>query len=347
VDIHLWIKNIENFKMKKLIVIDSYLTSDKKENILKEQIESLKNIGFDIMLVAHYPICTEIQFMVDYFIFDKNQTLDPVEDAPYYWFEGTHDSPFIRILNGRYRLAICQNMFNAFQFAEIKEYEFVYFLENDNFFSDNDAEKLNTLISEMLQNNKKCIFFKPPDYMISDSLVYETQIFGITPKYFNEIFKLPRTQEEWISYNMGFTLELAFYEKLIKYESNFLVINKHSSEYFSESKINQIRAENFMMELLYNIVDSSRPILFYHNNYKFEQRIIIRVNNNIILNKVINPENWNYTEFELNNDLLTLEVYDENDVLESVKSYTLDNNINDILIEKGEIDFNRSPPENK
>jgi hypothetical protein len=99
--------------------------------------------------------------------------------------------------------------------------------------------------------------------------------------------------------------------------------------------------------LLYNIVDSSRPILFYHNNYKFEQRIIVRVNNNIILNKVINPENWNYTEFELNNDLLTLEVYDENDVLESVKSYTLDNNINDILIEKGEIDFNRSPPENK
>jgi hypothetical protein len=42
--------------MKKLIVIDSYLTSTKKENILKEQIESLKNIGFDIMLVAHYPI---------------------------------------------------------------------------------------------------------------------------------------------------------------------------------------------------------------------------------------------------------------------------------------------------
>jgi hypothetical protein len=62
------------------------------------------------MLVAHYPICIEIQFMVDYFY--KNQTLDPVEDAPYYWFEGTHDNPFVRILNGRY-LAICQNMFNV------------------------------------------------------------------------------------------------------------------------------------------------------------------------------------------------------------------------------------------
>jgi hypothetical protein len=65
--------------------------------------------------------------MVDFYI-DKNQTLDPVEDAPYYWFEGTHDNPFVRILNGRYRLAICQNMFNA-SIPEIKEYEFVYFLE--------------------------------------------------------------------------------------------------------------------------------------------------------------------------------------------------------------------------
>jgi hypothetical protein len=59
--------------------------------------------------------------------------------------------------------------------------------------------------------------------MVSDSLVYETQLFGITPNYFNEIFKLPRTPEEWMLYNMGFTLELAFYEKLVSYEDNFLI----------------------------------------------------------------------------------------------------------------------------
>jgi hypothetical protein len=53
----------------------------------------------------------------------------------------------------------------------------------------------------MLQNNKKCIF-QTSNYMVSDSLVYETQLFGITPNYFNEIFKLPRTPEEWMLYNM-------------------------------------------------------------------------------------------------------------------------------------------------
>jgi hypothetical protein len=47
-------------------------------------------------------------------------------------------------------------------------------------------------------------------------------------------------------YNMGFTLELAFLEVSKLWRQFF--INKHSSEY-SESKINQIRAENFLMEL--------------------------------------------------------------------------------------------------
>jgi hypothetical protein len=132
-------------------------------------------------------------------------------------------------------------------------------------------------------------------------------------------------------YNMGFTLELAFYE-LVSYEDNFLIINKHSSEYFSESKINQIRAEN-LMELLYNVQDN-RPILFYHNNYKYEQRIIIKVNDIVVLDKVTTPANWEYIEFELNNDILSFEVYDQYDILEMIKSYKLDENLNNIIIEK-------------
>lgn len=343
--------------MKKLIVIDSYLTSKKKENVLKGEIESLKVTGFDIMLVAHYPVSIELQFMVDYFIFDKNQTLDIIDEAPYYWFGGTDNDPFILVYNGRYRLAICQNMFNAFQFAEIKGYDFVYFAENDNFFSENDAKQLNTLIDEMFESNKKCIFFKPEGYKvpfiernlegITESFVYETQLFGITPKYFNEIFKLPTTLDQWLSYKMGFTLEVAFYEKLVKYENDFLIINEHSSQYFSESKINQIRAENFIMELLYNIENPETPVLFYHNNYKYQQRIIIKINDIIIEDKIINPQNWAYREFRINNDILEFEVYDQDGILETIKSYKLDDKLNNNIKEKGLINFSRKNQLNK
>jgi hypothetical protein len=64
------------------------------------------------------------------------------------------------------------------------------------------------------------------------------------------------------------------------------------------------------MELLYNVQDNNRPILFYHNNYKYEQRIIIKVNDIVVLDKVTTPANGEYIEFELNNDILSFEVYD-------------------------------------
>jgi hypothetical protein len=79
---------------------------------------------------------------------------------------------------------------------------------------------------------------------------------------------------------------------------------------------------------------NNRPILFYHNNYKYEQRIIIKVNDIVVLDKVTTPANWEYIEFELNNDILSFEVYDKYDILEMIKSYKLDENLNNIIIEK-------------
>jgi hypothetical protein len=88
------------------------------------------------------------------------------------------------------------------------------------------------------------------------------------------------------------------------------------------------------MELLYNVQDNNRPILFYHNNYKYEQRIIIKVNDIVVLDKVTTPANWEYIEFELNNDILSFEVYDQYDILEMIKSYKLDENLNNIIMKR-------------
>jgi hypothetical protein len=55
--------------------------------------------------------------------------------------------------------------------------------------------------------------------------------------------------------------------------------------------------------------------------------------------KVTTPANWENIEFELNNDILSF-VYDQYDILEMIKSYKLDENLNNI-IKKGEIDFKK------
>jgi hypothetical protein len=41
----------------------------------------------------------------------------------------------------------------------------------------------------------------------------------------------------------------------------------------------------------------------------------------------------------MNNDISLSLVYDQYDILEMIKSYKLDENLNNIIIEKGEIDF--------
>jgi hypothetical protein len=329
--------------MKKLIVIGAYPNTAKKENILKREILSLKNIGFDIMVVSHYPVSSEIQNMIDYYIFDKNQTLTPRDISPYYW--SSLDAFFIKVYNQSHGLPICQNMYNAFKFSEIKKYDFVYFSENDNVFESSDVLLLNSLLDEMILNNKKCIFFKPKNFTTEtrdrskNSLVYETQFFGITPSYFNRVFELPTNIDEWYNTQMEFTLELAFLDKLEKYESDFLIIDEHSSEYFAKSEINILRIENFIVELLYNIKDPSIPVLYYHNNSNENKHLVIKINDIIVEDQIIICNYWAYRNFTINNDVLDISVYDSNNEIEITKTYTLDKDINARSIINGIIQF--------
>ena len=325
--------------MKKLIVIGAYPNTPKKEEVLRNEINSLMGLGFDFMLISHYPVSVELQSMVDYYIYDKNQTLTPIERSPYYWSD--NGGFFLKVFNSRHSLPICQNMYNAFKFSELKNYDFVYFIENDNLFSNSDAEKLNTLIDTMVNENKKCIFFKPEGYRDQGSYVYETQMFGISPKYFNERFILPTTESEWYSENMPITLELGFYEKLKQFENDFLIIPEHSSEYFSESKINIFRVENFIVEVLYNQTTPSQPILYCQSNQRnpYDYRVVVMLDGKVIEDKIVYPSHWFYLPLSLRDEKLTVKVYENNEI-EFVKSYVLNENNIETIKQKGIIQFN-------
>jgi len=327
--------------MKKLIVIGAYPNTPKKHEVLKNQLISLNSLkfsGFDFMLVTHHPVLTDIQEMVDYYIYDNNQTLTPLDKSTYFWLDT--DSFFLRINNSRHALPISQSMFNAFKFSEIKNYDFVYFMENDNWFSEIDVMKLNELVELMNKENKKCIFFKPESYKDNDSYVYETQLFGITPKYFNEIFKLPTTENEYFyHYAYPVSLELGFYNNLCRYENNFLIINQHSYEYFNSSQINIFRMEHFIVDLLHNSNNNEEPILFFQNsNGDKECRIVVKINDEVIADTPVHPHVWSYQGFSYDNQKLRVEVYIDG-TLEIIREYTLDETLKGKIMENGIIDF--------
>jgi hypothetical protein len=325
--------------MKVLIVIGAYPNTTKKEEVLKQEIESLKSLGFDFMIVSHYPVSVELQNMIDYYIYDKNQTLTPKDRSPYYWFNT--ESFHIKVFNSRHSLPICQNMFNSFKFSEIKNYDFVFFVENDNIFTPNDVNKFNTLLNEMVSKNKQCIFFKPESFRQDNSYVYETQLFGISPKYLNEKFVIPTTENEWYETSMSHTLELAFYNKLKHLEDDFLIIDVHSSEYFNESQINIFRVESFIFELLYNVHNPSYPVLYCHNNtLKGEiKKILVEFNGDVIEDKIMLPSHWFYREFTLGNTL-KLTVFDIDGSIDYIKTYELTENNLEKIKDKGIIEIN-------
>jgi hypothetical protein len=329
--------------MKKLIVIGAYPNTPKKNEVLINQLNSLnplKLLGFDFMLITHYPVLDTIQTMVDYYIYDKYQTLTPLDKTTYFWFKT--DNFFIRLNNSRHALPISQSMNTAFKFSEIKNYDFVYFIENDNWFSKTDVIKLNELVELMNEENKKCVFFKPETYKDNGSYVYETQLFGVSPKYFNEVFKLPITEDEYFS-NPSYpvSLELGFYDNLYKYENDFLIINQHSYEYFNNSLINIFRVENLLIELIHNIKNPDKPILFCYGNRISDStiKIIIKINNEIINDKVLRQNEWSYHLFDLNEDLLSVEIYNNN-ILQENKTYFLNKDLLEVLKDKGTIEFN-------
>jgi hypothetical protein len=325
---------------KKLIVIGSYPNTPKKEEVLKLEIESLKGLGFDFMLVSHYPVSSEIQNMVDYYIYDKNQTLTPLEKTTYYWFQT--DIFILRVNNSRHALPICQNMYNAFKMAEIKEYDFVFFCENDNIFSNDDAIKLSNLVNDAVLEKKSGIFFKPYNYQDNHSKVYETQMFGIQPKRFNELFKLPLTGDEFFENpDYSISLELGFYNSLKEFEDEFLIIDQHSYNYFTNSQINIFRMEHFIVDLLFNSSNEFEPVLFFQNRNNGdikECRIVIKLDDIVKTDMVVQTGIWSYQVFNYTNQKLRIEVFMDN-TLEIIRDYILDDVLKNKIKENGIIDF--------
>ena len=342
--------------MKKLFIIGAYPNTKKKEDVLKKQILSLNHLDYDIMIVSHYPVSEEIQLMVDFYLYDKNQKLTPqFKDndnnegksySPYYWI--AQDFCYIKIFNQRHALPICQNMFNSFKFSEIQKYDFVFFLENDNIFKEDDSLKFDLLLNDMILNNKKCIFFKTStatqgDFEFRDGVtsLYETQLFGVTPQYFNEIFKLPINEKEWFEFEMGYTLEESFFIKLNMFEENFLIVPDYSFNFFKDSEINLFRIESFLLEVLYNTSNPLAPILYCQNNSYFNESKKIVINNNGIINNVeVHPSHWYINELSLDGSELIITVFDEDNTVDFIKKIHLtDVNLPQIK-ENGIIIFN-------
>jgi autotransporter strand-loop-strand O-heptosyltransferase len=126
----------EEFK-EHIFIIDAWPNNQSKENDLLSLIKVLKTYNIDILLCTHYPIKSEIQTMVDYYIYDKNNDLLLSEDFEKYQVaSGRWTNMGVYTVNNSYEFhhdyAIWETMKNGFNFANYLNKKYIHFLEYDN-----------------------------------------------------------------------------------------------------------------------------------------------------------------------------------------------------------------------
>lgn len=122
---------------KHIFVIDAWADTIEKEKILVDCIDRCKEFEIPILLATHFPVKPEIQSMVDYYIYDKNNPIllfnefenHDVSSGRWtqtddYYVENQHEF--------HHDYAIWETMRNAFNFCKCLGKEYIHFMEYDN-----------------------------------------------------------------------------------------------------------------------------------------------------------------------------------------------------------------------
>jgi hypothetical protein len=330
--------------MKNLIILDTYPNTLRNEEILIECINSYRELDSDILLVSHFPISKEVQEMVDFVIYDKNNEFLPAKYTPHWWCE-VHNYR-IDVYNGGHSLPICRNMMSSISFAKSMRYNTFIFSESDVILNGNDLKLLSGMVTDMYETGKEMLFFKPEDYRDCGSYVYETLLFAGRPEFFLDVFEPPLDLKQWSERSMGYSLELTFYEKFNHLEEVFEIVNSHSSVLFKDSKVNVSRYGLFTCEFIENTIVPSEPVLFIMNGLveKDIQYIDIYQNGSLIQSLELTKDVFWYRNFTFNDDQISIFGYNDIDkkYLFLHKEYTLNESFKQILPEKGTIKYGTS-----
>jgi len=115
--------------MREVILIGAYTNTIEKELTLIKHILDWKKQNIPIILSTHYPVSEKVQNLVDYYIFDREQHLDPILINQHIWWNSSfkvvanYDRPY----HAAAALIAHQNAIRAFG----DKFEFVYFQEYD------------------------------------------------------------------------------------------------------------------------------------------------------------------------------------------------------------------------
>lgn len=199
-----------------IFVVDTWPNTSEKEADLVKCIQRLKVFkGIPILLVSHYPIKPEIQKLVDYYIFDKD---NPILTFDEYQEHALSSGRWSKIdgyyieneMEFHHDYAIWTSMKNAFNFCKFLGKKTIHFMEYDNIV---DAFQYKQAFLEKSKLHDAVVYEYHKNSMVDPHLsaYLATYIFSIkTDIAINLISKINSKYEYFINRPQGWQLERIF-----------------------------------------------------------------------------------------------------------------------------------------
>ncbi len=211
-----------------IFIIDCWTDTPSKENDLINLISILKQFNIPILLTGHYAIKPEIQKMVDYFLFDKNNDLlMDWEFDDYGVSSGRWTEMSKWIVDNRndfhHDYAIWSTMRNSFNFAKMLGKKYIHFLEYDNL---PDPIQYRQSFLEY-SRNYDAVLYEYHKGSAKDKHFAEycaTYIFSIKTDIAIQVIDKVKTKREYFSNRpKGWQLEKVFLQHLKEVTNNIIV----------------------------------------------------------------------------------------------------------------------------
>jgi hypothetical protein len=179
---------------QEVIIVSTYPTQQSVTNSTKECIESFKKTGRKIILTSHAPIPLELQELVDYCVYDKNNLLTKHDFYNHGWVDYDHFK-VTTLLQGEdndiyHGPAVYTNYYNAASLAKNLGFKKLYFINYDYILT--NPEFINEISFKL---NKKKAYVDERKY--SEGMVSSTFFFGIQTDFFFKTHDLIHTSDEY------------------------------------------------------------------------------------------------------------------------------------------------------
>jgi hypothetical protein len=353
---------------KTCIILFSHANTTKKEQLLNESILTLKKLDLPIILISHAKIPLEIQDLVDYCLYEKNNFLIketelfeeslPITEANYntqYFFGGISTRCYVH--KKTYGPAVINLYINGFNIAKYLGFEYSLLWEYDYKLNEITKEKISGFLDEVIQNDYDGFFIPckiagvpsitaiPSIFPVNKFIDYINHNIVTTPKEYIDVTNF-EICEEWI-YSFVKTLENPLKISFDDYFTTFsdlecnLISSGGDNPHFGGLNSGVFIDKNNKNNWIYSIFNDSNNTVTIDTELTYKDTLIFKLHNTYI------PKSWYYSRIpeNISNEILSSENY--LDVCEKVyfndteETYQYQININNIdTISKSKVFFN-------